>query len=225
MVENLENDHALILTGRSPERLASFSRHRTHLIDYSFPETIERFRQGEKTPLNGIVLMTPRLLDHTHLMQDEKEWLALFQLGFTRPFELLKAALEKLKPGGKIVIIGGTTTKMVIEGWGPNAVIRRMWTTLLKHLPFELKDRKIYVNMISPGVVRTHHHIDRIATEAEKRGRTAHEQERLETAHIPLQRFATAEEVAKHTRFLLSTESDYLNGVNMILDGGAIRQF
>lgn len=41
-----------------------------------------------------------------------------------------------------------------------------------------------------------------------------------EVANIPLHRHAKPQEVDQSIKFLLSKQSDFINGINLILDGG-----
>jgi NAD(P)-dependent dehydrogenase (short-subunit alcohol dehydrogenase family) len=43
------------------------------------------------------------------------------------------------------------------------------------------------------------------------------------TARIPMARYGTVEEVAKAVGFLISDESSYITGQNIVIDGGLVR--
>ncbi|HEX2257555.1 MAG TPA: SDR family oxidoreductase [Afifellaceae bacterium] len=42
-------------------------------------------------------------------------------------------------------------------------------------------------------------------------------------AKIPARRYGTVEEIAATAAFLLSTEAGYINGQNLLVDGGLVR--
>lgn len=165
-------------------------------------------------------MITPRPLFSKNLLQDEADWLQLFQLTFTGPLETLKATLPNITNKGKIVIIAGTTSVQVSPDYGPACIIRRMWTTFSKSLSHQLGPQGIHVNVLSPGVVLTQFHEERIAKKAAETGNSYDEQMVKDTANIPLRRHAQSAEVAQAVKFLITDQSDFITGVNLILDGG-----
>jgi NAD(P)-dependent dehydrogenase (short-subunit alcohol dehydrogenase family) len=84
-----------------------------------------------------------------------------------------------------------------------------------KTLAVELAPRGIRVNVISPGPVET--------PIMKKFGLPEEQQKKLEemfAAKSPLKRFGKADEVARLVRFLLSEETSYILGSELIIDGG-----
>jgi NAD(P)-dependent dehydrogenase (short-subunit alcohol dehydrogenase family) len=84
----------------------------------------------------------------------------------------------------------------------------RTWTT-------DLKDRKIRVNVVSPGPIETPG-INNIGLPPE-------EIENFKAgmaASVPLGRMGTSDEIAKVVSFLASDESSYIAGVELFVDGG-----
>jgi 3-oxoacyl-[acyl-carrier protein] reductase len=95
-----------------------------------------------------------------------------------------------------------------------------MWTTYIKALSHQIGSQGITINALYPGVVLTKAHQERIQSKAKEKGLSYEEQMKQEVASIPLHRHARPEEEAKTIKFLLSEESDFINGTNIILDGG-----
>ncbi|MGN7619447.1 MAG: SDR family oxidoreductase [Rickettsia amblyommatis] len=81
-------------------------------------------------------------------------------------------------------------------------------------------DRKMRVNSISPGIVLTQHHEDRIRAQAISNNISYKAQLSQDTSAIPLKSYATKEDVANLAIFLLSNKASSLNGINVLLDGG-----
>ena len=86
--------------------------------------------------------------------------------------------------------------------------LARGWAT-------DLKDRKIRVNAVSPGV---------IVTPGYKTGGMTDEQIRSFAAQmatlIPLGRTGDADEIAKAVVFLASDDSSFVNAAELVVDGG-----
>ena len=147
--------------------------------------------------------------------------LLLRTTSFTGPLETLKKVLPYAVSPSKIVVIAGTTSIQLLPEYGPACVLRRMWTTYVKALSHQLGPKGIYVNAVSPGIVLTDFHVQRIVNTAKQNYVDYDDQMKQEVARIPLRRHALPEEVAQTVRFLLSRDSDFISGVNLIIDGGA----
>jgi NAD(P)-dependent dehydrogenase (short-subunit alcohol dehydrogenase family) len=76
----------------------------------------------------------------------------------------------------------------------------------------DLKERKIRVNVVSPGFIPTPGYDHLGITD-----------EMLEVAvvNVPLGRVGTPDEIAKTVVFLSSDDSSYITGIELFVDGGA----
>ena len=230
----LARDHNLILTGRNLSTLQQLQkelkadhlcRYEICLLDYSSNSSISSFKsylnQVDSPPLSGLVLITPRPQFYgKELMQEEGTWLAVFRNTFTGPLEALKVVLPNLIQNGKIVVIVGTTSVQFQPEAGPACVIRRMWTTYTKALSHQLGPQGISINTLSPGVVLTNFHQQKIQKKANENELSYDDQMEKDVANIPLRRHTQPQEVAQTIKFLISDDSNFINGVNLIIDGG-----
>ncbi len=228
----LGRDYNLILTGRDSLKLQALQKqlqveypwqYEVCQLDYvnqasivDFKNKISNFEQS----VAGLVLITPRPNFAKNLLQEEAEWLQLFQTIFTGPLEALKATLPKLSKGSKIVVIAGNTSVQYMPEYGPACILRRMWTTYSKALAYELGPKEIYVNVLSPGVILTNFHEERIANKAVANDCSYEAQMSHDVAKIPLGRHAKPSEIAHSVKFLLSEDSNFITGVNLVIDGG-----
>ncbi len=80
----------------------------------------------------------------------------------------------------------------------------------------DLKERRIRVNAISPGIVPTPGYNTSLGMTQE------HVDQYVQTASgtIPLGRAGTPDEVAKAVLFLASDDSSYVTGIELFVDGG-----
>lgn len=229
----LAHDYNLILTGRNlvklknlQEELKTTDSGHYDVCPFDFVSkpsrnSFENYLHRARTPIAGLVLIAPRPQFYGKaLIQDENVWLEVFQNTFTGPMEALKVVLPYLSNPSKIVVIAGTTSVQLQPEYGPSCVIRRMWTTYTKALSHQLGPQGISINALSPGVVLTNFHQDRIQNKSHENGLSYDDQMEKEVANIPLRRHAKLQEVAQTIKFLLSEQSDFINGVNLILDGG-----
>lgn len=231
IAKTLAAGYSLLLTGRDLDQLMQIQQECQAVspglieicsLDFSHPASLVDFEkriQQRNQPISGLVLITPRPA-FQNLFQGEAEWLALFQRTFTGPLEALKAVRPHLDSRGKIVILAGATSVQFMPEYGPACVVRRMWVAYSKALSHELGPKGIHVNALSPGVVRTPFHEERIMQQAEKNGCTFEEQLQKGVADIPLRRHASPAEIAQAIKFLLSDEANFITGINLLMDGG-----
>ncbi len=85
----------------------------------------------------------------------------------------------------------------------------RTWT-------MDLKDRKIRVNAVSPGPIRTPAY-DRIA----KSGPAGKQMLESIVNRVPMGRFGEPDEIARAAVFLASDDSTFVTGTELFVDGGA----
>ena len=86
---------------------------------------------------------------------------------------------------------------------------------MTKSLALELAEKNICVNSISPGAVATDMNRD-VLSDPVKR-------EKL-ISRIPLRRIAEPQEIVGAAVFLASSESDYVTGTTIYVDGGLLLQ-
>ena len=128
----------------------------------------------------------------------------------------VQKALPLLKDGGAVVLTGSTAG---IEGTpafsvysASKAAVRNFARTWI----LDLKDRRIRVNVVSPGATRTPGLVNLAGDDLEK------QQGLLDFlgSRIPLGRVGEPEEVATAVLFLASDEASFINGAEFFVDGG-----
>lgn len=112
---------------------------------------------------------------------------------------------------GKIICISSVHQFIPWAGHVNYAASKGGVMVLMKSLAQEYADRKIRVNAIAPGAIRTS--INREEWEDEEARR------RLEDK-IPYGRMGDAEDVARAALWLASDDSDYVTGETLVIDGG-----
>jgi 3-oxoacyl-[acyl-carrier protein] reductase len=222
--------HSLMLGGRDERKLrvlkdALEAKHKGHytiaLFDYTDLASIERLgKQLKDETFDGLVVIPARFSLSTSRLLSPDEWLEMFNVGFIAPMELIKALLPALRDESSIVIIDGVTSVCYIPEYKNLNVLRKMWIAQIKNLMHQFSHHKIRVNAVSPGVILTEYHTERVAQRADQAQRTVNEQLLVETQHIPLNRYGQPEDIANAVSFLLSNASAHVNGINMVIDGG-----
>lgn len=121
----------------------------------------------------------------------------------------VQKALPLLKDGGSIILTGSVASIKGSPGFGLYAATKAAVRSFARTLAAELKDRRIRTNVISPGPIDTPLVAD-----------VPPETVTQLVASIPLGRMGKDEEVAQAALFLASSESSFVNGIELFVDGG-----
>jgi len=127
-----------------------------------------------------------------------------------------KAASAMMRSGGgKIINISSVHDVEPLCDRAIYSISKGGMMMLVKSLALELAEYNIHVNAISPGAILTDMNRKHL-TETPRR-------ERL-LARIPLKRIGDPEDVLGAAIFLASSESDYVTGTTIYVDGGLLLQ-
>jgi NAD(P)-dependent dehydrogenase (short-subunit alcohol dehydrogenase family) len=121
-----------------------------------------------------------------------------------------------LMPDGASIILNASI--VASKGLSANSVysatkaalrsFARTWTT-------DLKERRIRVNAVSPGSIDTPGLSGLLAS-----SETGEERLKMIASTVPMGRLGTPEEIAKAVVFLASSDSSYVTGTELFVDGG-----
>ncbi|MEV5493832.1 SDR family oxidoreductase [Nonomuraea fuscirosea] len=122
----------------------------------------------------------------------------------------VQKALPLFNDGGSILMTGSNASLGAFPGWSVYAgskAVHQAWARVWLN---ELKDRRIRVNVLTPGQVATAKQ-EELFDEATKR--------QFESL-IPRGQMGRPEEIAAAALFLASDDSSYVNGMELVADGG-----
>ena len=131
----------------------------------------------------------------------------------------LVPGMKKLKYG-RIINIISTSVKAPIPDLGVSNTIRGAVANWSKTLANELGCYGITVNNILPGYTNTSRLNNLIEKKSKKTGKSISVVKKNMIKNIPAQRFGTPEEIAYVASFLSSNKASYINGTNIVVDGG-----
>ena len=144
----------------------------------------------------------------------EADWETVIDTDLTGVFKCSQAAfadLEKAK-GATIVNVGSIAGSVGIAGRAGYTAAKAGLEGLTRTLGLEWADRDIRVNAVAPGWTRTE-----MVAGGIKDGRLS---EAALTSRIPQKRLAEPSEIAKVVLFLMSSDSSYITGQTITVDGG-----
>ncbi|MCJ2124966.1 SDR family NAD(P)-dependent oxidoreductase [Methylobacterium sp. J-077] len=122
----------------------------------------------------------------------------------------VQGAIELMREGGAIVLVGSTADTSGARGHGVYSASKAAVRSFARTWANELAPRGIRVNVVSPGPTDT----------ATFRATPQAVRDAL-TRTIPLGRIARPDEVAAAALFLASDESSFTTGSELCVDGGA----
>jgi len=136
--------------------------------------------------------------------------------------EHLQKALPLLNDGGSIILNSSNPNAKDDDGIGVYAAIKAALRSVARSWASELRDRKIRVNVIGPGATETPG-INALAGMLNPGPNAAEEFENYQRSIVPLDRYATAEEVANAAVFLASGLSSFTTGAGVPVDSDISR--
>lgn len=144
----------------------------------------------------------------------EQDWNTVIDTDLSGVFKCSQAAYADLvkSPGATIVNVGSIAGSVGIAGRAGYTAAKAGLEGLTRTLGLEWADRDIRVNAVAPGWTRTE-----MVASGIKDGRLS---EASLTARIPQQRLAEPSEIAKVVKFLISSDSSYITGQTVVVDGG-----
>ena len=155
-------------------------------------------------------LSAPTPLGGTEVAAFEKQ----VQLNFISVFFTVQGALPLLRDGAAIVLISSLTSRIGAPGTSAYAGSKAAVRAMAKSMAAELSSRGIRVNVVTPGYTRT---------PLWERTRTPQQiaaVNDLLPKIVPLERWGEAEDVARAVLFLASSDSSYVQGAEIVIDGG-----
>lgn len=134
-----------------------------------------------------------------------------FSLNVKAFFELTKLLLPRFCVPAAIVALSSQGARQVVPCYSLIGASKGALESLARHMAVELAPKRIRINILSPGAVRT----GAWAAMPNGEARLAGAEKRT-----PLGRLATPEEVARAAQFLCSDAAEGIVGHTLVVDGG-----
>ena len=155
---------------------------------------------------------------------DREAWIKAVDANMLTPIELIKATVDGMaaRGFGRIVNITSSAVKAPIDILGLSNGARSGLTGFVAGVARSgIAAQGVTLNNLLPGKFDTDRLKGTLAGAASKTGKSVDEVRAAQMAQIPARRFGTPAEFGAICAFLCSVQAGYINGQNILPDGGA----
>ena len=155
---------------------------------------------------------------------DREAWIKAVDANMLTPIELIKATVDGMaaRGFGRIVNITSSAVKAPIDILGLSNGARSGLTGFVAGVARSgIAAKGVTLNNLLPGKFDTDRLKGTLAGAASKTGKSVDEVRAAQMAQIPARRFGTPAEFGAICAFLCSVQAGYINGQNILPDGGA----
>jgi 3-oxoacyl-[acyl-carrier protein] reductase len=220
IVKKLSDSGANILaSGTKIEKLkelqSRFEKIKIINFDISKSEKIEEFIEEAAKDLggnlDGIINNAGITQDNLAIRMNLDEWEKVININLTSTFLMSKFAIKKMlkNKSGKIVNITSVVGHTGNLGQANYTASKAGIIAMSKSLAIEYAKKNINVNCISPGFIKTAM-TDKIDEKFKE----------VIISKIPSARLGEPDDIANAVLFLISNQSDYINGETLHVNGG-----
>ncbi len=219
LVEKFYNFGSNILaTGTNDEKLKNLKKKfpNIHIIKFKLDEheKIEGFIDVTNKELDGIEILINNAgitLDNLSIRLSEDNWKKVLDINLTSSFLMCKFAIKKMLKNkyGRIINITSVVGHTGNIGQANYAASKAGIVAFSKSLAIEYAKKNININCISPGFIKT------AMTE-----KIDDKFKEIIVSKIPSGRLGEPGDIANAVLFLVSDQSDYINGETLHVNGG-----
>lgn len=177
-------------------------------VETMIKKSIQTFQRIDILVNNaGVFLMKP------FVQMTEKDWNFVLDINLKGVFLCTNAVVKQMvkQKGGKIISITSIAGKVGFMNTSAYCASKAGIINLTRELAMELSPYNINVNAIAPGVIATKMIEDMLRDKKTKEGLLA---------NTPLGRVGKPKEIGKAVVFLASSDSDFITGHTLVVDGG-----
>lgn len=154
---------------------------------------------------------------------DRDDWIRAIDTNMLAPIEIIRATVDGMmnRNFGRIVNITSSAVKSPVDGLGLSNGARSGLTGFVAGLARSTVAKGVTINNLLPGTFDTPRLAGNFAAQAAREGLDVETVRARRLAKHPAHRFGLPEELGKTCAFLCSVHAGYINGQNVLLDGGS----
>ena len=209
---------SIIATGTNQEKLDKLKKENSNLITKQFKldnhDKIEEFVESCANDLGGLDILINNAgitRDNISLRLTYEDWKKVIDVNLTSTFLMCKFAIKKMLKSkrGKIINITSIVAHTGNPGQTNYAASKSAIIGLSKSLAIEYAKKKININCVSPGFIKT-----------EMTEKINEDYKKILISKIPSGELGKTEDVSNCVAFLASDMSDYITGETIHVNGG-----
>lgn len=127
-----------------------------------------------------------------------------------------QVCLPLMKEGSTIILNTSVTASLGLPNFSLYIAAKSAMKSFIHTWTNELRDRKIRVNALAPGIIPT----DAAGKELGRDPQKEKELQEYRATLIPANRVGNVKDISNAAIFLGSDESSYVNGIELLVDGG-----
>lgn len=127
-----------------------------------------------------------------------------------------QVCLPLMKEGSTIILNTSVTASLGLPNFSLYIAAKSAMKSFIHTWTNELRDRKIRVNALAPGIIPT----DAAGKELGRDPQKEKELQEYRATLIPANRVGNVKDISDSAIFLGSDESSYVNGIELLVDGG-----
>ena len=154
---------------------------------------------------------------------DRDIWLRALEANMLAPIALIKATVDGMmaRGFGRIVNITSSAVKSPVDGLGLSNGARSGLTGFVAGLARTTVAKGVTINNLLPGTFDTARLAGNFAAQAVRQGISTEQAIAARLAKHPAHRFGQPDELGNTCAYLCSMHAGYINGQNILLDGGS----
>lgn len=148
---------------------------------------------------------------------NEADFDEMLNINYRGAYFTVRYALDYLNPRASIILIASCSATLTLKHHSLYAPTKAAVAKVAKNFAYDLAEKQIRVNSISPGYIKTAIFDARLAANPDYLKR--------KEENIPLKRIGSPQDIANAALFLASDEASYITGIDLLVDGGMSAAF
>jgi NAD(P)-dependent dehydrogenase (short-subunit alcohol dehydrogenase family) len=140
----------------------------------------------------------------------------IFDINVKGTLFTVQGALELMPAGASIILNGSITSIKGLPAFSVYSASKAAVRSFARTWAVDLKGRGIRINVVSPGTIITPAYTTQLGFNDDQIAAFAAQA----ADHTPLGRTGSADEIAQAVSFLASSESSFITGIELFVDGG-----